>query len=230
MPRLTYTIQRHFCPQQVRALQPRRQAGSLRSHQLAGTLGTLRDAPGTLRNASSSLGTLREGWGLGQGTSPAGTLRGTQRESGSLLGTLREGRSPGECASPTGSLQGSGVGTQQGGGSPAEEGLAGAGVQEEEACGDVGTGTLQGNAGGPGWPGAPLSAPAGDRIRAPAVVRSSCVKTLQAPAPLHQLPKLGRKETCIHTLAQDTGLALRKVALILHLLSLHVSKVPSSSH
>ena len=148
-------------PRQVRALQPRRQAGSLRSHQLAGTLGTLRDAP-------SYPGTLREGRGPA-----AGTLRGAQREGASVLGTLREARSPGEGASPAETLQGGGARAQQG---AAEEGLAGDGVEEEGASGDGGTGTLRGTAGGPGRPGDPLGAPAGDRSGAPTVVRSSCVR------------------------------------------------------
>ena len=154
--------------QQARALQPRRQAGSLRSHQLAGTLGTLRDAP-------SYPGMLREGRGPA-----AGTLRGTQRESASVLGTLREARSPGEGASPAETLQGGGAGAQQG---AAEEGLAGAGVGEEGASGGVVTGTLRGTAGGPGRPGEPLGAPAGDRSGAPTVVRSSRVRVTMCYLP-----------------------------------------------
>ena len=198
--------------QQVRALQPRRQAGSLRSHQLAGTLGTLRDVP-------SYLGTLREGRG------PAGTLRGMQREGASVLGTLREARSPGEVASPAEPLHGDGAGTQPG---AAEEGLAGAGVEEEGAnVGDIGTGTLRGTAGGtPGRPGEPLGAPAGDRSSVPTVVRSSCI-AVTVCCVSYQL-QVGKRNKVSNEPGHDCSSALRNLCYS----TLHLSwgAAPSSSH
>ena len=143
-----------------------RAAGSLRSHQLAGTL---RGDGGTAPAARCA----------GRRDPAAGTLRGTQREGASVLGTLREARSPGEGASPAETLQGGGAGVQQG---AVEEGLAGAGV-EEGASGDVGIGTLRGTAGGPGRPGDLLAAPAGGRSGAPIVVRSSCARVTMCCLP-----------------------------------------------